>query len=130
MDKNLDVSNVNIRIGYWTYVENKFTSENERKKIYDDITGKYLFFSKDSDVLLKIALNELNNGFDVAKFNTKKEKKDHVLCIYYKDDSRKQEFVGKYKDVAYRYWKSDEDTRNGVYSQQFLDSQKTSAPAE
>lgn len=92
------------------WVEKKFVSTDEKKASQDSITGKYLFFSKDSDTLLKIALNELKNGFDFAKVSITAKGNDHVLCIYYKNDSRKHEFVGKYNDVSYRYWKSNEDT--------------------
>jgi len=47
----------------------------------------------------------------------------YVLCLYFKDDSRKHELARRneqeYK-VKYRYWKSDEDTRKGQYSEEFL----------
>ena len=123
VNKQIDTSDINIRKGkYWTWVEKKFVSTDEKKASQNSITGKYLFFSKDSDTLLKIALNELKNGFDFAKISITAKGNDHVLCIYYKNDSRKREFIGKYNDVAYRYWKSDEDTQNGVYSQKFLES--------
>lgn len=93
-----------------------------------DITGKYLFFSKDRDLLAQIATEELeSNGFHKAKIpmvgNNRGD--DYVLCLYYKDDSRKRELAGKYgerEDVRYRYWKSDEDTRAGKYSDTFLQS--------
>lgn len=49
---------------------------------------------------------------------------DHVLCLYYKDDSRKHELAERNKQeygVRYRYWKSDSDTLKGKYSKEFLD---------
>lgn len=91
-----------------------------------EITGKYLFFSEDKNELENIAVNELESGgFFEAKINTDKEKKgkDYVLCLYYADDSRKFELANKYKNnpkIKYRYWKSDEDTLEGKYSEQFL----------
>jgi hypothetical protein len=48
---------------------------------------------------------------------------EHVLCLYYKDDSRKHELAERNKQeygVKYRYWKSDEATLKGQYSQEFL----------
>jgi len=48
---------------------------------------------------------------------------DYVLCLYYKDDSRKIELKKKYMmmtGVRYRFWKSDEDTLKGKYSKKFL----------
>jgi hypothetical protein len=49
---------------------------------------------------------------------------EYVLCLYYKDDSRKDELATKYRnrsELKYRYWKSDEDTLTGKYSKEFLD---------
>ena len=50
---------------------------------------------------------------------------DHVLCLYYADDSRKHELAERNKQeygVKYRYWKSDSDTLKGKYSKEFLDN--------
>ncbi len=90
------------------------------------ITGKYLFFHERVEVLQEIAKEEiLNNGFHKAKVNQylRGSNTEHVLCLYYKDDSRKNELAQKYQGkngVKYRYWKSDEDTRKGKYSDEFL----------
>ncbi|MGZ0019766.1 hypothetical protein [Nitrosomonas sp. wSCUT-2] len=90
------------------------------------ITGKYLFFSSDRDFLQRIAINEIeNNGFHKAKIPLKgfSADGDYVLCLYYKDDSRKNELAEKYRNIdgiSYRYWKSDQATRSGHYSAQFL----------
>jgi len=49
------------------------------------------------------------------------------LCLYYKNDSRKQELAEKYQEkngIKYRYWKSDEDTLKGKYSKRFLEEMK------
>ena len=95
-------------------------------RIEPNITGKYLFFSEYKEELDKIAIDELeNNGFFIAKINTDEHKKgnDNVLCLYDTDDSRKFELGKKYKEnnkVRYRYWKSDDDTLKGVYSDKFL----------
>ena len=52
------------------------------------------------------------------------------MCLYDADDSRKSELAEKYKEnnkVKYRYWKSDADTLQGSYSDQFI---KTLTPEE
>lgn len=90
------------------------------------IKGKYLFFSEDRGLLVEVAVDELEtNGFHRAKINPegKQRGSEYVLCLYYKDDSRKRELADKYRNrdgLKYRYWKSDEDTRRGKYSEQFL----------
>lgn len=92
------------------------------------ITGKYLFFSAERDLLVKIAVEELeNSGFHHAKIPKvgKNISPEYVLCLYYKDDSRKHELASKYRNrvgVRYKYWKSDEATLRGEYSERFLQS--------
>jgi len=108
-----------ISDGYWLWFLSK------EKPPYA-IMGKYLFFSGDIEVLEEIALEEIqNNGFHHAKVNLHLIGKntEHVLCLYYEDDSRKHELAQKYRGndrVKYRYWKSDEDTLKGRYSEEFL----------
>ena len=95
-----------------------------------EITGKYLFFSTDRDLLVSIAIEELQSGeFHRAKIQMegKKMAEEYVLCLYYRDDNKKHELAAKYRGRAglnYRYWKSDESTRRGEYSEQFLGSLK------
>ena len=70
--------------GYWEWFIRKDKPDYE-------ITGKYLFFCEDREALRKIAIEELeNNTFHHAKVNMegKKNGRDYVLCLYYKDDSR------------------------------------------
>jgi hypothetical protein len=106
--------------GYWIWLLSK------EKPTYG-ITGKYLFFCDDKNKLLEIAINEIeNHGFHHAKVNDKLlgGHTEHVLCLYYKDDSRKDELAERNKQeygVKYRYWKSDSDTLKGKYSKEFLD---------
>jgi hypothetical protein len=106
--------------GYWIYLI------KEERPNYT-ITGKYLFFSTDKDKLIEIAINEIeNHGFHHAKVNNSllKGQTDHVLCLYYKDDSRKYELAERNKQeygVKYRYWKSDVATLEGQYSKEFLE---------
>lgn len=105
--------------GFWVVYRRK------RDADFDSVTGKYLFFSSDFAALEKIAVEEIENqGFILAKINDPFYKKgpDFVLCLYYTDDSRKQELEDRYsgtKGVKYRYWKSNEETRKGQYSKQF-----------
>lgn len=90
------------------------------------ITGKYLFFSADREVVVRIALDELTTGgFHEAKvpMEGKKLSAEYVLCLYYSDDSRKRELAEKYRNhrnLSYRYWKSDDATLAGQYSEEFL----------
>lgn len=90
------------------------------------VTGKYLFFADDRELLLAIAKDEVRAGFPLAKVIQEEYKAgdEYVLCLYYYDDSKKYELADKYEDIPfikYRYWKSDEDTKKGVYSQEYLD---------
>ncbi len=106
--------------GYWLWF-------SKGKNPSKDITGKYLFFSKDKNALREIAVREIkNNGFKLAKINQKLmgTNTEYVLCLYHKNDSRKYELADKYRGkeeiIKYRYWKSDEDTIKGKYSEEFL----------
>lgn len=107
--------------GYWIY----FSSKGYNRETYNrEITGKYLFFSNIREKLILIAIDEIeNNNFNRAKVSSKpNEKGTHVLCLYYKDDSRKNELANKYKqkkDIQYRYWKSDYETDQHIYSVDF-----------
>lgn len=117
---NEELEDIKVKFtGYWIYI-------NSRQKPNYEITGKYLFFYEEIDKLIEIAKNEiLNHSFHVAKVNSSLlgSNTDHVLCLYFKDDSRKNELADRskfeYLNVKYRYWKSDEDTRKGKYSDEF-----------
>ena len=125
-NKKINVLSTNVISscdGYWEWFE-----RSDAPVIPYEITGKYLFFSGNRDLLIEIAINELeNNGFHFAKTpmsGITPASGEYVLCLYYKDDSRKHEFAKKYRgrnDLKYRYWKSDSDTLAGKYSKQFLD---------
>ena len=96
------------------------------EKVPYGITGKYLFFSEDKGKLLEIATKEIEkHGFHHAKVNNSllDGQTDYVLCLYFENDSRKNELADRNKreyGVKYRYWKSDLDTRKGKYSKEFL----------
>jgi hypothetical protein len=94
------------------------------------ITGKYLFFSLYRQALIDIAEIEIGfYDFDLAKINTEllHPGSDWVLCIYWKDNRRKFELATRYRfmsDVNYRYWKSDERTKKGIYSGRYINEQR------
>ena len=87
------------------------------------LAGKYLFFCTNQNTLLKLCEYEItNHNFNVAKVSTNPNNEEYVCCIYWTDDKRKYELANRYKhrkDIKYRYWKSNEDTRSNKYSQQF-----------
>lgn len=64
-----------------------------------------------------------NSAPKVGHFRENSQSGEYVLCLYFKDASRKYELAKKYQnriELKYRYWKSDEDTIAGNYSKQFL----------
>ena len=106
---------------YWEWFVRSETAPYE-------ISGKYLFFSANRDLLVEIAVEELETGgFHQAKTHmadVAPPTGEYVLCLYYKDNSRRDELAAKYQDrpeLKYRYWKSDEDTQAGKYSKEFLE---------
>lgn len=105
--------------GYWNWFFGD-TSPNY------PIAGKYLFFSEDKSRLFSMAKNEIeNHGFFEAKVNARllRGQTEYVLCLYYRDDSRKHELAERNNEeyhVKYRFWKSDEATLRGQYSSEFL----------
>jgi hypothetical protein len=107
--------------GYWLHVSTREPPPYE-------ITGKYLFFSEDKDQLIEIARNEIiHHGFHRAKINAELlgRNVEHVLCLYYRDDTRKDELADRNQNdyrVKFRYWKSDADTEEGKYSESFLEN--------
>lgn len=91
-----------------------------------EITGKYLFFSDDKRALISLAKKLLEDyKLSTAKVNNEITKANkgfgHVLCVYDSSPRYKTEFkqFADFKKIYYRYWKSDEDTIKGVYSDEF-----------
>lgn len=105
----------------------RYFNINKSKAKPEESTGKYLFFSKNFDILEKIVIVELEkNDFKSAKIVDEDNKKgdEFVLCIFYADDSRKNDLIEKYRtqpEVRGGFWKSNKDTSNGKYSEQFLE---------
>ena len=89
------------------------------------ITGKYLFFSNNRRRLIHLARRILKEkSLPSAKINIKNEGKGFVLCVY---DTRpklkdKLKEYADFKEIHYRYWKSDKDTIEGRYSNEFLNN--------
>jgi hypothetical protein len=90
------------------------------------ITGKFLFFSEDRDLLIDILHAEIDiHGFFVGKVSKDQNNGrigDHVLCLYSTSNQRGRELSNRYKaldTVKYRWWKSNADTAAGKYSEQF-----------
>lgn len=87
--------------------------------------GKYLFFAREREHLVNIALNELkHHGFARAKINIGMPVGgEYVLCLYYKDASRRNELRDRmkkeYPEVRGVFWKTDSDTLSGKYSEKF-----------
>ena len=108
---------------FWCHLIDDALSKIQRKPI----TGKYLFFSEDQQKLVDLAESEVaNHGFFRAKISTTGNP-DFVLCLYWMDDSRKNELAQRHSGtgVKYRYWKSDAATRRGEYSQQHKESRQS-----
>jgi hypothetical protein len=107
---------------YWI----RFGVATESSSFTGNQGGKYLFFSKDQDALIQLAKDEINeHDFEVAKVSTTNRTGDYVLCLYWGDDSRKVELMRRtvnMPDIKYRWWKSNEDTREGKYSQKYINS--------
>ncbi len=119
---NLNIFKKNLK-GWNYFMTDKFL---KNPKAFSGF-GQYLFFNTNPDVLEKIAMDEIeNNGFELAKISAELGKlPDYVLCLFYQNDSRKDELAEKYQGkngTQYRYWKSSEDTLKGKYSKQYLDN--------
>ena len=93
-----------------------------------EIAGKYLFFSGDRELLVNIAIQELQSGqFHLAKIPIVGQNvaDEYVLCLYYGDESRHHDLAAKYRaeaNLRYRCWKTNEATRRGEYSDRFRQS--------
>ena len=94
----------------------------------DNLTGKHLLFSEDRELLVDIAFHEVvvEERFVMAKVRTEDARvgPDYVLCLCDIDDSLVPDIEAAYggmPGIRYRRWKSNEDTRAGRYSRQYLD---------
>lgn len=116
----------------WTYIINTDAIEN-RDKIISQVhrlnhgsLGKYMFFSDNKEKLISLGKEILLKYYlynaKVPQTNIPKNSKGFgfVLCIYDEKNTYTSELC-KYSsaDINYRFWKSDYDTINGVYSNNF-----------
>jgi len=89
-----------------------------------NLDGKYLFFSTDQALLMRIMENEIAmHGFEVAKVIRNPKGDEYVACLYWHNPDRKYELAQRHKNtpnLKYRYYKFNSDTRAGKYSKQFL----------
>lgn len=110
---------------YWILTWNK---DSDVKP--NDVIGKYLFFSDDKSVLQKVGEDILREyNLPSMKISTGKNSNaesgfGYVLCIYTDNFSLKD--ILKNKEVPglnYRYFKTDDATRAGKYSNQYRKTQ-------
>lgn len=93
--------------GRWLY----FISPEERDYA---IVGKYLFFAPTPAPLVRPAARALERGFHHAKISRYRGRwPKHVLCVYYRDDSRLDEMRVLAGELGLEYggWKTDAQTR-------------------
>jgi len=108
------------RLKDWIWIHNK----NLHLINHNKITGKYMFFCSDRYKLMELAEELIKKyGLELAKVpdDNFKVGNDWVLCVY--DESpRLHEEMKEYDldDIRYCGWKSDEETRQGKYSQEFI----------
>jgi hypothetical protein len=133
-----------IKTPGWLYLENSSAKENKKEmeleidKPNHGNIGKYMFFSDDKKLLIKIA-KEILLRYNLFHAKVPLSDKPNpspgfgfVLCIY--DSSPKFKYELKQfadeKTIRYRYWKSDSATLDGQYSKEFLESQKRKSAPE
>ncbi len=108
----------------WFWVKNNNSDQDK-----NEITGKYLFFSDNKNELIELAEMVLEKyQLLIAKTPSSNTPNNSigfgfVLCIYdsknrYCNDLKKLET----DTISFRYWKSDNATRAGKYSKQFMSS--------
>jgi len=110
---------------YWHWILNHDCPEEklgvikeEIEKEYHGCIGKYLFFSENKHELIELGETIVSeNDLHQAKVSTKLRDgyTTYVLCVYDAGPNLLDE-MKQYKTntIAYRYWKSDEDTIKGL----------------
>ena len=122
MDDNLETTSSRG----WFWIKNNQSTQNR-----SDIKGKYLFFSDDKEELIELA-KVLLEKHDLAIAKTpssdvpnESEGFGFVLCVYDSENRHCKELKESETDtISFRYWKSDDATRAGSYSKQYMDSKK------
>ena len=118
--------------GIVTYVDSywiRYGVPEESDSFTGSLIGKYLFFSKNQNTLKELCEHEISeHDFKVAKVSFNANNGEYVCCLYWTGGERKHELRDRYqhrKDVKYRYWKTNADTRAGRYSKQFKQTPTT-----
>ncbi len=108
----------------WYWIKNN-SSDQDR----NNIKGKYLFFADNKEQLIELAKTILDKyNLLIAKTpssNTPNNSKGFgfVLCVYDTENRYCNEFKKmETNSISFRYWKSDDATRAGRYSKQFIGS--------
>ncbi len=109
---------------FWTWTLN---DSIERPS---SILGKYLFFSDDRKLLQKTG-EEILAAYNLShmKISVDKSPKSdvgfgYVLCIYSESSNLSNELKSREcPGLNYRFFKTDADTRNGVYSDKHKNAQ-------
>lgn len=119
----------------WTYLINTSAKENlseiqeEMKKEFHGSLGKYQFFSDNKETLIKIAKEIIikyklfNAKVPLSNTPRKTDKGFGFGLFIYDSKPRLKTELKTYadeKNIKYRYWKGDENTLKGNYSEQFL----------
>lgn len=111
---------IHKEISGWMHIYLSNLEENKSKVF----SGKYLFFSNNKEILLSILEKEITeHDFVKGKISLVNAKGDNsaVLCLYWYDDSRKEELSLRHARKV--MWKDDNDTDNNKYAKSFgLDS--------
>ena len=112
--------NILYKDAYWI----RFGNPKQSSSFTGYLEGKYLFFCSNQETLIELAKDEIeNHGFNTAKVSVSASNGEYVCCLYWTDSDRKHELADRYgdkKDIKYRYWKANVDTRAGKYSKQYM----------
>jgi hypothetical protein len=93
--------------GRWVYI----VSPEEKDYL---VVGKYLFFAPRPELMVRPAALALARGFHHTKISRYRgDWPNHVLCVYWKDDSRLEEMreLAEELELSYGGWKTDAQTR-------------------
>lgn len=99
----------------WTWIKNKKSAVKQT-----EITGKYLFFSNDRQLLLDICPHIiLEHDLPKAKVSVIPNNNGHLLFVacFYDSGSKLSQKMNDFASlgVVYKGYKSNEDTEKGIY---------------
>ncbi len=115
-----------INTDHWIYLLNESSAISKK-----EIIGKYLFFSDNKKELINLAKSILKKynlpsaKVPLSNVRTKSKGFGFVLCVYSNNNNLKSELIQfKTNTISYRHFKTDEDTRNGVYSNIYIETKQ------